>query len=150
MSRLQSHPFEPEVDKMLSSLNVDLKVAKQIFETGTMYHFTFINTPAYISLPTFIPTCHDNLIRLEFTIGTVEANEVGRLLFAVALDFDMHRYHPLRIVPRTKNKKEYEVLLQTVCPADLVKNDFIAATVLYGVELAEFYRQEFLNQNTVA
>ena len=110
-----------------------------------MYNFLFSGVATYISLPTYVSTNPDNLFRLEFSVGNVEAKDVGRILFTIALDMDMHRHLCLRVIPRTKDNRTYEIILQAVCAVDHVREGFIASTVIAGFELGEFYRNEFLS-----
>lgn len=144
------HPLETEVDKTLKNLQIDLKTAKHTTGTGILYQFEFGETSSYVALPTFVPSVHDNLVRAEFTVGVVGGKDVGRLLHAITLDFDMHRHHPIRAVSRTKDDREHKILLQFVCALDLMRSGFVAMTILFGLELAQFYRDEFLSQSRSA
>lgn len=144
MYELKSHPLEAEVDKTIRNFGLDATATKQVHDTGTLYNFTFCETPIYIALPTYIKSRHDSLVRAEFTVGIVAAKDVGRLLLAIALDFDMHRHHPIRAVSRTKDDRLHTILLQFVCSVDLMQSGFLATTISFGVELTQCYRDTLL------
>lgn len=150
MNQLKPHPLEAEVDRVITDLQGSLHEMKEAFDSGTIYRFNFDKIPVYISLPTYVSSRSDNLIRIECKIGVVDAKDVGRILFAIALDFDTSRHHPIRVVPRTKDQKVFTILLQFVCALDLMQTGFIAQTILYSADLAGFYRDEFLVQNKTA
>lgn len=144
MNQLKPHPFEAEVDRVILDIGGDLAAIKQVFDSGIMYNFIFNGVTAYISLPTYVSTNPDNLFRLEFTIGNVGFEDVGKILITIALDMDMHRHLSLRAIPRTKDNRIYEIILQTVGAVDLVRDGFAASATITGLELAEFYQTEFL------
>lgn len=149
MNQLKRHPLEAECDRVVTDLGGDLVTMKQSTDTGTAYDFVFNaendgGIAGYLALPMYVPSRSDNLLRLEFTVGEVKTEEVGRILFAITLDMDLQRYCPLRVIPRTKNNRTYEIILQTVCNADAVRKGFLASTTILGLELAAYYKDEFL------
>ncbi|MBL7670750.1 MAG: hypothetical protein JNM39_09705 [Bdellovibrionaceae bacterium] len=153
--RLKAHPLEQEVDRAVQNLGGNLLKMKYVTDTGVSYYFNFgveAEIEVYLALPIYVPTRPDNLFRLEFTVGDgVKAEDVGKILFAVTLDQDLQRYNVLRVVPRTKDHRSYKIVLQCVCAVDIVRDGFVASTILAGLETAEFYRTEFLtSQNKVA
>lgn len=143
--QLKQHPFEAEVDKIVQDLGGDLLKMKSILDSGSQYNFLFSDIPCYVGLPIYVPTRTNNVMRMEFIVGEVDANGVGQILFGVTLDMDKERNCPLRVVPRTKNEKRYQIILQAVVDVDQVQPGFTASTILLGAELACFYREEFLN-----
>ena len=147
IQKLRPHPFEQEVDRLIRSLEGTLSEIKNNFDSGVLYNFLFAEIPCYLALPLYVPSRNDNLIRIEFTVGRLPLEVVAQILFKVGLDFDMNRHCVLRLVPRTKNHKVYELILQVVANADLVQAGFVSGTILYGLELAQYYRDEFLNQS---
>lgn len=144
MNQLKPHPLEAEVDRVILDLRGDLAATKQIFDSGIMYNFSFNGIAAYISLPTYVSTNPGNLFRLEFTVGEVESTDVGRILIAISLDLDMHRHLGIRVIPRTKDNRTHEIILQAVCAVDLVREGFASSIILAGLDLTEFYYREFL------
>lgn len=144
MNQLKPHPLEAEVDRVILALRGDLKSTKQAFDSGIMYNLIFNGVATYISLPTYVSTNPNNLFRLEFSVGEVESTDIGRILIAIALDMDMHRHFGIRVIPRTKDNRTYEIILQAVCAVDLVREGFIASTVIAGLELGDTYKSEFL------
>lgn len=155
MNQLKRHPLEMEADRVVMDLGGDLSTMKYVTDTGTSYSFVF-NTKndggmaAYLALPVYVPSRSDNLFRIEFIVSEVKAEDVGCILFAITLDMDLQRYTPLRVVPRTKNNQTYEIILQTVCNVDAVREGFIAAAVICGLELAELYRMDLLRTEAAA
>lgn len=149
MDQLKSHPLEAEVDKVVEDLGGDLKTMKLVQDTGTSFNFNFGEVPTYIALPTYIPT-RGNVLRLEFVVGEVAAKDVGQIIFAITLDLDKERNCALRVVPRTKNEKSYQIILQTVIDVDQIRPGFAASTILLGADLAAFYRDDFLEHRTAA
>ena len=149
MQMLKRHPFEDEIDQVIRDLGGDLAQMKQADSTGTMYRALFGSHLLYLALPTYVPGRNDNFLRIEITVGQIAAAEVPQLLLAISKDFDVSEHCPLRVIPRTKDHKA-EVLLQCVASADLVKQGFIASTVIWGIELAQRYREEFLGQKEAA
>jgi len=153
--RLKPHPLEAEIDRVVTDLGGDLLTMKHVTSSGIMYNFIFNaendgGVAAYFSLPTYVPT-RENLIRLEFTIGDkIKAEDLGQILLAITLDQDLQRYNVLRVVPRSKDLRTYEILLQCVCHVGLVQGGFVATTIIAGLELAEFYRTEFLTSQKKA
>ena len=147
--KLKSHPLEAECDRVVTDLGGDLTTMKHVTDTGTTYTFVFSaaddgGIAAYLALPVYVPSRSDNLFRLEFTVGEVEAEDLGRTIFTITLDMDLQRYSVLRVVPRTKDHRSFQIILQCVCAVDLVREGFIGSTVIAGLELAQFYRTEFL------
>lgn len=150
MDMLKPHPLEAETDKIINDLGGDLTKMKEVFDTGTMYRLNWDDIPLYIGLPTYVPTRASNIVRIEFTLDEVAAKDVGRILFAISLDQDMNRNFPNRVVPRTKDERTYEIILQSVCEVDLVREDFVSSTILYAADICRLYRDEFLEQEVVA
>lgn len=144
MDKLKSHPLEAEVDRVIKDLGGDLSTMKLIQDTGVSYNLCFDEIPCYIALPTYVPSRLDNLVRVECEIGSINTKEVGHILFAITLDFDMHRHYPIRVVPRTRDAHTYRILLQFVCSVNFMQVGFLAQTILISTELAVFYREEFL------
>lgn len=144
MDQLKAHPFENEVDKTLQTLEIDIATAKNIFDSGAMYRFIFNEALCYIGLPTYLPTSERNVMRFEFIVGEFAAKDVRQILFAITLDLDKERNCAMRVVPRTKNEKNYQIILQAVVEAEQIQPGFAASTILIGIELAEFYRNELL------
>lgn len=147
MDKLKSHPLEIEADRIVTDLDGDLERMKQVMDTGISYNFLYASENeirVYLCLVTYVPTRSDNLFRLEFTVGEANAEDVGRILFAITLDMDLQRYNTLRVIPRTKNHRTYEIILQSVCNVDMVSEGFLSSTTIAGLELATCYRYEFL------
>lgn len=148
MDQLNRHPLEDEADHVINDLGRDLATMKSSTDTGTSYSFIFnaendCGVVVYLALPIYVPSRANNLFRIEFTIGEVKTEDVGRILLAITLDMDFQGCTPLRVIPRTKDHWVYKIVLQTVCSVDVVRGGFLTSTVLTGLELAEFYRNEF-------
>lgn len=148
---MRPHPLEEECDRIITELGGSLAAMKQTHDTGCLYNGgTAFGVSLYMALPLYLPTMSQNLFRLEFTIGEVDQKEVGRILFAITTDLDQ-RYFPLRVVPRTRNDQNYQIVLQCISDTNLVQAGFISSIVITALELAEFYRTEFLqDQKKVA
>lgn len=140
--KILSHPFEAETDRMIVDLKGDLRKIKINFDTGASYNFVFDEIHCYVALPTYAPARNENLMRIEFIIGEVSVSDVPQILFKASLDFDMNCHCFLRLVPRTKDGSTYEMVLQAVANVDLVQSGFVASAILYGLELAQEYRQQ--------
>lgn len=144
MDKLKPHPLEDEIDKVLQTLEIDIATAKQNFDTGVMYNFIFEDTYCYIALPTYISNRPRNVVRFEFTFGEVIKKDVSQILFAVALDMDFKSHQIFRLIPRTKDSHQYQIILQGIYDVDLIQNGFVTNSILNGIELASAYRFEFL------
>lgn len=147
MDKLKSHPLEIEVDRIVKDLGGDLAAMKHVTDTGTTYYFNWgveAEIAVYLALPVYAPSSAQNLFRVEFVVGEIDEGEVGKILFGITLDMDLQRYTALRVVPRTKDHRSYQIVLQCVCAVDTVQGAFLGSTLLTGLELAEFYRTQFL------
>jgi len=139
---MRSEELNASIEAFLIQIGIDVNAAKKSFETGDSYHFEFGETQCYIGLPLSVPGRLGSA-RFEFLVFDVSCEAAGKILYLISLDLDANRQVPLRAVVRPKSRIESTVLLQYVADAEAVRDWYVGVLLSDGLELAEFYRQEF-------
>lgn len=145
--KIRSHPFEASIDDFLTRLGIDLKTAKEIFESGISYHCTFNEIEVSIGCPTYVHGAASNLVRAEFTFGKTKTVDSGRILFAIMKDMDANQHVPLRAVVKHLNGIESNISLQFVGQVDGFSDFYFNDILIAGIDLSGYYRENFCVQS---